>query len=40
MQENCIPTEIFDMEHDQYEKFLELRREQIALKIKEFYFSL
>jgi hypothetical protein len=40
LQENCIPHEIFQMEHDQYDQFLEIRRKQMALKIKDFYFSL
>ena len=40
LHESSIPTEIFDMDFNQYNEFLELRRKQMAMKIKEFYFSL
>ncbi|MBM7655243.1 hypothetical protein [Neobacillus cucumis] len=40
LKENSVPLEIFEMEYDQYNEFLELRRRQMAQKIKEFYFSL
>jgi hypothetical protein len=38
--QNCIPEAIFDMEANQYETFLELRRKLMAEKIKNYYFSL
>lgn len=40
LQANCIPQEIFEMDFNHYEEFLNLRRKQMAQKIKEFYFSL
>ncbi|MBU5344189.1 MAG: DUF262 domain-containing protein [Caldibacillus thermoamylovorans] len=40
LKQNCIPLEVFEMEADQYEEFLELRRKLMAQKIKEYYFSL
>ncbi len=40
LQENSIPPEIFEMNVDNYNEFLELRRKQMAQKIKEYYFSL
>jgi hypothetical protein len=40
MKQNCIPLEVFEMEADQYEEFLEMRRKLMAQKIKEYYFSL
>lgn len=40
LEENCLPTEIHNMDYTQYEEFLQMRRKLMALKIKEFYFSL
>ncbi|ULT57635.1 DUF262 domain-containing protein [Neobacillus drentensis] len=40
LKENCIPDEIYNMDFNQYEEFLELRRKLMAIKIKEFYFAL
>lgn len=37
---NCVPTEIMQMSIDDYNDFLILRRKLMALKIKEYYFSL
>jgi len=39
-EENCIPSEIIDMNIEQYEEFIEKRRNLMAKKIKEYYFSL
>ncbi len=37
---NCIPPEIMEMNIDNYQDFLDLRRKLIAQKIKNYYFSL
>ena len=37
---NCIPFEACEMTHEDYEGFLEKRRELMANKIKDFYYSL
>ncbi|MFJ1389902.1 GmrSD restriction endonuclease domain-containing protein [Capnocytophaga canimorsus] len=37
---NCIPTEIIQMNIEDYQDFLSLRRKLMAQKIKEYYFSL
>lgn len=37
---NCIPTEIMEMNIDNYPDFLSLRRRLMAQKIKEYYHSL
>lgn len=37
---NCVPTEIMDMNIDDYQDFLTLRRKLMAQKIKEYYHSL
>jgi hypothetical protein len=37
---NCVPEDIFEMEFNDYEDFLEKRRKLMARKIKDFYFSL
>ncbi len=37
---NCIPTEIMEMSFDNYFDFLTMRRKQMALKIRDYYFSL
>lgn len=40
LQMNCIPSEIMEMDFDDYSNFLNVRRKMMALKIKEFYWSL
>ncbi len=40
MKMNCIPESVFEMEIDDYDEFLEQRRELIAEKIRQYYFSL
>ncbi|WP_262250196.1 GmrSD restriction endonuclease domain-containing protein [Parapedobacter soli] len=37
---NCVPTEIMEMNIDDYQDFLTLRRKLMAQKIKEYYHSL
>lgn len=37
---NCIPNEIFDMNIEHYNDFLNMRRKLIAEKLKDYYFSL
>ena len=37
---NCVPTEIMQMDINDYPQFLNLRRILIATKIKEYYFAL
>lgn len=37
---NCIPTDVFDMEHEDYSRFLEERRSLMANKIRKYYESL
>ncbi len=37
---NCVPSEIMQMSVDDYFEFLTMRRKQMALKIKDYYFSL
>ncbi|MEZ4646124.1 MAG: hypothetical protein R3E31_25955, partial [Chloroflexota bacterium] len=37
---NCIPTAVFDMDIDQYDDFLEQRRQLMAQKIRDYYYSL
>jgi hypothetical protein len=39
-KQNCIPESIFSMNIENYDKFLEERRNLMARKIKEYYFSL
>jgi hypothetical protein len=40
LEENCIPKEISSMTFVDYDRFLLLRRELMAKKIKEYYYSL
>lgn len=40
LRSNCIPETIFDMEEDRYQEFLSERRQLMAQKIKEYYYSL
>ena len=37
---NCVPSEIMEMTIENYNEFLNLRRKQMALKIKAYYFGL
>jgi len=37
LEENCIPNEIFEMEKDDYQQFLTLRRKLMARKIKGYF---
>jgi hypothetical protein len=40
LKANCVPVEIMDMNLEDYQEFLILRRKLMAQKIKEYYFSL
>jgi hypothetical protein len=40
LKAHCIPQEIVDMNIDDYETFLQMRRKLMALKIKDYYFIL
>jgi len=40
LEENCIPKEIFQMEKDDYQQFLNLRRKLMARKIKNYFEGL
>ena len=40
LRANCVPTEIMDMDIDDYSEFLILRRKLMAQKIKQYYFTL
>jgi len=37
---NCVPVEIIDMDKEHYNEFLALRRNLMAQKMKDYYFSL
>lgn len=37
---NCVPEEVFDMDHTRYSEFLEKRRVMMAQKIRKYYESL
>ena len=37
---NCIPSDVFSMEFDDYDRFLEERRKLMAAKIRRYYESL
>ena len=37
---NCVPAEVFDMDHARYTEFLEKRRVMMAKKIRKYYESL
>ena len=37
---NCIPDTIFEMEENRYQEFLAARRQMMAKKIKDYYYSL
>lgn len=40
MEQNCIPANIIEMEHIDYDSFLNERRKLMAKKIKAYYYSL
>ena len=40
MKENCIPSNIVDMDYSDYPEFLATRRKMMAAKIKNYYYSL
>ena len=40
LQQNCIPETITQMEHEDYESFLNERRKLMAQKIRKYYYSL
>ena len=40
LQANCIPKEVINMSHTDYEEFLLARRKLMAAKIKEYYLSI
>lgn len=37
---NCVPEDVFGMDHTRYAEFLEKRRVLMAQKIKKYYYSL
>lgn len=39
-EENAVPIELFDMDVNDYQEFLSLRRKLMAYKIKSYYYSL
>jgi hypothetical protein len=39
-EENAVPKELFDMDVNDYQEFLSLRRKLMAYKIKSYYYSL
>ncbi len=40
LRQNCIPSDIVNMTHENYSEFLEKRRKLMAEKIKEYYYGL
>ena len=40
MEENCIPSNIVNMDYSNYPEFLIARRKMMAAKIKSYYYSL
>lgn len=40
MNTNCVPEDVFDMDHTRYAEFLEKRRIMMAKKIRAYYESL
>ncbi|MBO7724413.1 MAG: hypothetical protein J6S20_03035, partial [Paludibacteraceae bacterium] len=40
LEANCVPEEVFDMDHTRYAEFLEKRRALMAQKIRKYYYSL
>lgn len=40
LKTNCVPTDVFEMDHTRYSEFLEKRRVLMAKKIRDYYESL
>ena len=40
LEANCVPEDVFNMDHTRYAEFLEKRRALMAQKIKKYYYSL
>lgn len=40
LEVNCVPEDVFEMDHTRYAEFLEKRRALMAQKIKKYYYSL
>ena len=40
LETNCVPTDVFEMDHTHYSEFLEKRRIMMAKKIRKYYESL
>lgn len=40
LETNCVPTDVFEMDHTRYSEFLDKRREMMAKKIRKYYESL
>ena len=40
LEDNCIPIEILQMDHTDYQSFLEARRGKMTELIKSYYYSL
>ena len=40
LEANCVPEDVFDMDHTRYAEFLEKRRVMMAMKIRKYYESL
>jgi hypothetical protein len=40
LEANCVPEDVFNMDHTRYAEFLEKRRSMMAAKIKKYYESL
>jgi len=40
LEENCIPANVFQLDHTKYDDFLSERRKLMAKKIKDYYYSL
>lgn len=40
LKQNCVPPQLMEMTDENYQEFLSLRRNLMAQKIKEYYFSL
>jgi len=40
IEQNCIPANIIEMEHTDYDSFLNERRRLMAQKIKSYYYNL
>ena len=40
LEDNCIPVDIFEMDHTNYPAFLEARRAKMTTLIKTYYYSL